>query len=55
MSRLELIMRALEEDHAAIKARCKEAYVAHRALASIMRKKADELLVGAGEDNNRWI
>ena len=44
MSRHTLIARALEEDHAAIRATTQEACLAHYALAGLMRQKADELL-----------
>ena len=41
--RFTLITRALEEDHAANWARSVEARIAHRALADLMRRKAEEL------------
>lgn len=37
-------MRALEEDHAAIKANCNEARVAHQEMASLLRQAADNHL-----------
>ena len=45
--RLELIMKALEEDHMAIKAESVEAQIAHRVMADLLRKRADDMLVDA--------
>lgn len=44
MSPQDLIFRALQEDHAVIKATSQEARVAHMQLAKLMRARADEIL-----------
>lgn len=46
----KLIMRALEEDRAAIRATCLEAQIAHRSLAELMRKEAANLVARARDE-----
>jgi len=51
--RWQLIMRALEEDHMAIKARSDEARIAHNTMADLLRKRADDLLIDTAEENGQ--
>lgn len=53
MSPQDLIFRALEEDHAAIKATSREARVAHAQLAKLMRARADEILAAEAKLDGR--
>lgn len=51
--RLGLIMRALEEDHMAIKACSDEERMVHHAMADLLRKRADDLLTDAPDGDSR--